>query len=278
MAASKTMSEPASAPVCEAAARLPGGRAPGLDHQHRLVARRGARRRHELARRARSTRCRAGWRASAGRWPASPACRRSRRRPVRPATRSAKSRCRGRVPSRASPSPARPTATRRPACRAPPRPRARSWRSARCAAASRPRQLGPRMRSRWRRAASSMACARWRPGRRSARPRRACRAAQGVDQRPARWPAACRPRPARAPAAATPRALYTGWPSSSPPLGLTAISGPAKPPWRRLRQTVAPTLPGRAEAPITATDRGSKQGVEVADAHAAMMPAPATAR
>ena len=51
MAASKTRSEPASAPVCEAAALAPGGCAAGLDQQHRLVARRGARGGHELARR-----------------------------------------------------------------------------------------------------------------------------------------------------------------------------------------------------------------------------------
>ena len=39
-------------------------------------------------------------------------------------------------------------------------------------------------------------------------------------------------------------------------LRLTAYSAPSKPPWRRLRHTVAPTLPGRSEAPMTATDRG----------------------
>ena len=49
-AASNTSSEPASAPVCEAAAARRPAPA-GLDHDHRLVARCGPRRRHELARR-----------------------------------------------------------------------------------------------------------------------------------------------------------------------------------------------------------------------------------
>jgi hypothetical protein len=51
IAASNTRSEPASAPVCEAAACEAVAGAPGLDHDHRLVARGGARGRHELARR-----------------------------------------------------------------------------------------------------------------------------------------------------------------------------------------------------------------------------------
>ena len=46
------------------------------------------------------------------------------------------------------------------------------------------------------------------------------------------------------------------WPSSSGCFGLTACTAPANEPARRLRHTVAPTLPARADAPMTATERG----------------------
>jgi hypothetical protein len=42
-------------------------------------------------------------------------------------------------------------------------------------------------------------------------------------------------------------------------LGFTGQIGPVKPPLRRLRQTVPPTLLARGEAPITATEAGSKR-------------------
>ncbi len=51
MAASNTRSEPASARVCDSAARRPDSGPPRLHHDHRLVARRGPGGRHELARR-----------------------------------------------------------------------------------------------------------------------------------------------------------------------------------------------------------------------------------
>ena len=48
-------------------------------------------------------------------------------------------------------------------------------------------------------------------------------------------------------------------PSSLPCLGLTGWIAPANPPARRLRQTVAPTLPARSEAPTTQIEVGSSR-------------------
>ena len=53
------------------------------------------------------------------------------------------------------------------------------------------------------------------------------------------------------------RSGSTGMPSSVECRRLTASIGPANVPARRLRQTVAPTLPTRFDAPKTATDFGS---------------------
>ena len=52
------------------------------------------------------------------------------------------------------------------------------------------------------------------------------------------------------------------WQAMSPSvacLGLTAWTWPANAPARRLRQTVAPTLPARSDAPITQTEAGSRR-------------------
>ena len=47
-----------------------------------------------------------------------------------------------------------------------------------------------------------------------------------------------------------------GRPATSPPFALTRCSGPEKPAASRLRTTSPPTVPGRRDAPITATEAG----------------------
>jgi hypothetical protein len=125
--------------------------------------------------------------------------------------------------------------------------------------ASSPRQLGPRMRSRCGRAASSMACF-------------VVPSSPAVSTMTARVPRA--PRAATRPgtvaggvqitarSGAEGSAAMSAWqgsPSRSVCFGFTAQRAPAKPA-RTFRHTVPPTLAGRALAPITATDRGSKRG------------------
>ena len=122
--------------------------------------------------------------------------------------------------------------------------------------ASSPRQLGPRMRSVCLRAAASAAtfCA--------------------ADSPAVMTMAACVPRaPSSRMSSATPAggvqiSASSGVRGSAATLGqaftpstlawlrFTAYSAPSNPPWRRLRHTVEPTLPGRSEAPTTATDSG----------------------
>ena len=264
------VAEPASAPVCEAAAAWPMRRAPGLDHQHRLVASRRARGRHELARRRRCSSMYSRMaRVCVHRWPASRACRRSRRRRVRPARRSARSRCRGRAPSPAPPSPARPTATRRPACRGVAPTCAKVALSPACGAI-RPRQLGPRMRSRWRRAASSMAC--FCLGVKPAVSTTAACVCRGAPV-PRSGPPRCRGGvQMTARSGACGQAGHVGLKAGTPPTWAALVGSPARKarPARRprtLRQTVAPTLDGLSLAPMTATERGSNREVEMTDAH-----------
>src|SRR5450755_1572110 len=48
-------------------------------------------------------------------------------------------------------------------------------------------------------------------------------------------------------------------PASTSCFGLTGMIGPANPPSSRLRSTVAPTLRGFSDAPMTATDWGRKK-------------------
>ncbi len=50
----------------------------------------------------------------------------------------------------------------------------------------------------------------------------------------------------------------TGRPASLVYFGLTGWMAPRKPPAIRLCSSVAPRLPGRSEAPISATERGAK--------------------
>jgi hypothetical protein len=133
------------------------------------------------------------------------------------------------------------------------------------AGASSPTQLGPRIRSRWGRAASSIAWRKLRPP------------GEGASSPALSTTAALHPCAPSTPTmagtvaagvqitassgacgrSATLRA--TGRPSSSSYFGLTGQIGPLKPPLARFDSTVAPTLPDRAEAPITATDRGEKK-------------------
>ncbi len=121
---------------------------------------------------------------------------------------------------------------------------------------SMPMQLGPRMRRVWRRAASSMCCfCAW------SRPAVTTTAAR-VPRRPS---SSMRPGTVAAGVQITARSgtwgssatlAYTGTPPISRCLGLTPSTWPWKPA-RRLRQTVAPTLPGRSDAPSTATVAGA---------------------
>ena len=130
--------------------------------------------------------------------------------------------------------------------------------SPRCGTSS-PRQLGPRMRSRCGRAAFSidvfvaaskpaLSTTAARVPRAPSSATRAGTVAGGVQ--------------ITASSGATGRLRTSGWqgsPSSVAWRGFTAQRGPRKRPSRTLRQTVAPTLPGRAEAPMTAIEAGSKK-------------------
>ena len=157
IAASKTMSEPASAPVCEAAALHAVAGAAGLDDDHRLVARRGARRRHELARRLDRFDVEQDRARVRHRWRGGRAGRRSRRRRARRARHGAKSR------SGATSAQSSTAVTSAPDCETKATLPASASVCAKLAlrprcGVSRPMQFGPRMRSRCGRAASSIAC------------------------------------------------------------------------------------------------------------------------
>ena len=154
--------------------------------------------------------------------------------------------------------------TRAPLCDTKASEPASTWRCAKLAFSracgdSRPRQLGPRMRNVWARAASSMA---W----------RCSRVWPAVSTTAALVPCWPRSRMRSATVSAgvhttassgTPGRSATRAKAGSPAmvlrLALTAQRGPAKPPSRRLRQTVAPTLLGRSLAPMTATELGSNR-------------------
>ena len=101
----------------------------------------------------------------------------------------------------------------------------------------------------------------------SAPPPPGCRARRARRSAPARWAAACRSRRDRAARGSSATRANARSPSSRGCFGLTACIAPAKPPRRRLRHTVAPTLPVRSVAPITATECGVEQAIEVADGH-----------
>ena len=67
-------------------------------------------------------------------------------------------------------------------------------------------------------------------------------------------------------------------PSMSPPCGLTAYRGPAKPASRILSRIVRPTDPGRWPAPTTATDRGASRGSRLATSACFSRPATASSQ
>ena len=130
--------------------------------------------------------------------------------------------------------------------------------------ASNPELLAPRMRSRYGLAASSIAWRMLRP-----RESRAV-ATPALITMAARVPSSPRVRTmpgivaggvqmmARSGACGRrATSCQTCRPSSVSYFGLTGNSGPLKPPSRRLRRIVAPTLPGRSDAPTRATDFGA---------------------
>ena len=129
--------------------------------------------------------------------------------------------------------------------------------------AMRPRQFGPRTRTVWRRAASSIDCVSETPsGPRASRPAeitiaalvpRAPRSSISFGTVGAGVQITAR--------SGTPGRSSTDAKAVRPAMRawrrLTGQIGPSKPPASRLLMTVAPTLPGRSEAPITATASGS---------------------
>ena len=154
------------APVCEAAARWPCAERPDFTTITGLL-RAAARAADMNLRGARSTRCRAGWRASSHRCRGSRACRRNRRRHCSPSDTSARSRCRECAQSSMVVISAPDCATK--ASRARQRADVRSWRSGSRCGTSMPMQLGPRMRSTyavWRHRAAAFSgaapCRAWR--------------------------------------------------------------------------------------------------------------------
>jgi len=122
-----------------------------------------------------------------------------------------------------------------------------------------PRLPGPTMRNRCGRAAASV----WRTSARPSSPRTSpMMIAARVPRPPSIWTMpghvdggvqmiATVGASGRSPALPT-----HAWPSSMSYFGLTAHTGPSKPPSISRFQTIAPVLPGRFEAPITATDFG----------------------
>ncbi len=120
----------------------------------------------------------------------------------------------------------------------------------------RPRQLGPWMRSRCGRAASSMA--RFRSSRIPAVMTTAARVPLAPSSAiSAGMVAGGVTSTARSGAAGSD--ATEGWqacPSMAPYFGLTSQTGPANPPPSRFRAVMSPTLPGLVLAPISATDRG----------------------
>ena len=127
---------------------------------------------------------------------------------------------------------------------------------------SRPRQLGPRMRSRCGRAASSICC--WRDAAPLSRP-----AVRTIAAFAPRWPSSAIKGGTvaggvqmTARSGATGRLATSGYastPATAWYFGFTGITGPANPPNSRLRITVAPTLLGRVEAPMTAMEPGRRR-------------------
>ena len=187
----------------------------------------------------------------AGRSPDDPGCRRSRRRRA-PSETTSKSIRRARAQSRTAVTSA-PTAEMRQVAAS-----ASVWAAGigPSRGVNRPMQFGPRI-----------------PAGTGAASRRACLSA---PSRPAVMTIAARVEPAQlvdrvrpCPAAqitarsgAVGRSATPAWhatPSSVAWRGLTAWIGPAKVPARRFRQTVAPTLPARSDAPITQTEVGSRR-------------------
>ena len=199
------------------------------------------------------------------RWRGGRAGRRSRRRRARRARRGARSRSAALAPSRAPRSPARPTARRRPARRRA-RRCGRSWRSGRGAASAG-------------RGSSGRGCAAGAAARRRASPASAPRPSPAVMTIAARVPS--RPSSSISPGTVrggvqitarsggcgrSPTRAWHGYAVERRVLGIDREERPREVPARRLRQTVAPTLPARSEAPITATEP-APAGVEIADGH-----------
>lgn len=124
---------------------------------------------------------------------------------------------------------------------------------------SKPMQLGPSTRSRCGRAASSIAClcVASRPAVMTIAARVPCSPSSVIRPGTVAGGVQITARSGTVGRSAT-RAC-TRSPSSSRWRGLTACTGPAKAPARRLRHTVAPTLAGRSDAPTTATDAGSSR-------------------
>ena len=69
-----------------------------------------------------------------------------------------------------------------------------------------------------------------------------------------------------------------GMPSMSPPCGLTAYRGPAKPASRILSRIVRPTDPGRWPAPTTTADRGASRDSRLATSACFSRPATASSQ
>jgi hypothetical protein len=124
---------------------------------------------------------------------------------------------------------------------------------------SRPRQFGPSTRSRCGRAASSVCCfcAAVRPAVITIAAR--VPSAPSAATRPGIVAGGVHSTAMSGGAGRASTVAWQGWPSSSLRDGLTACTGPLKAPARRLRHTVAPTLPGRSDAPTTATEAGSSR-------------------
>jgi hypothetical protein len=131
---------------------------------------------------------------------------------------------------------------------------------------SRPMQLGPRIRSRCGRAASSMACSSVDP---SSAAGSFSPAVRTMAARVPLWPSCeMRSGTVRAGLQMMASSGAAGSESTSghaaPPAtvawrGLTGQMAPSKPPAFKFESTTAPTLPGLSEAPITAIDRGWKR-------------------
>ena len=254
MAASSTRSEAASAPVCEAAAAWPWAERPALTISTGLL--RAAARAADMNLRAPST---DSAYSRMARVCGQPASQSSRSPKSTSACSPSEMQCEKPMPRPAAQSSMAVTSA--PDCDTKARAPGRASTCAKLAfrpmcGASKPRQLGPRMRSRWRPAAWSMAAL-------------VAASSPAVSTTAARVPRT--PKASISPgtlaggvqitarSGACGRAATSGKQTSSPRrsrLGFTGQRGPVKGACRTLRQTVAPTLPGRSEAPKTATLRG----------------------